>query len=352
MPPTIPFWLGEAPRPQRGTVASGFAAARRRRRATAKRRGPPSASSPGWSRASASRSPPPSNSPNISPPSHAALGCLPTQDNIVLERFFDEAGGMQLVIHSPYGGRINRAWGLALRKRFCRKFNFELQAAATEDNIILSLTTAHSFELIEAVRYLHSASARGVLTQALFDAPMFAARWRWAAGIALALPRMRGGKRVPPQFARMEAEDLVGSVFPDQIACLENIVGEREVPDHPLVNQTLARLSERGDGHRGAGATAAATRGRRGDRRRARSDRTLAARAGSAFGQALRVSRRRAVGGAPRAGGGRAALVGDPRRRRISAGSIPRRSPACGPRRGPSPATPTNCTTRCRGSGS
>ena len=158
---------------------------------------------------------------------------------IVLERFFDEAGGMQLVIHSPYGSRLNRAWGLALRKRFCRKFNFELQAAATEDNIILSLTTAHSFELIEAIRYLHSASARGVLTQALFDAPMFAVRWRWAAGIALALPRFRGAKRVPPQFTRMEAEDLVAAVFPDQIACLENIVGEREVPDHPLVNQTI-----------------------------------------------------------------------------------------------------------------
>ncbi len=171
--------------------------------------------------------------------SHAALSCLPTQDLIVLERFFDEAGGMQLVIHSPYGSRLNRAWGLALRKRFCRKFNFELQAAATEDNIILSLTTAHSFELIEAIRYLHSASARSVLTQALLDAPMFAVRWRWAAGIALALPRFRGAKRVPPQFTRMEAEDLVAAVFPDQIACLENIVGEREVPDHPLVNQTL-----------------------------------------------------------------------------------------------------------------
>ena len=159
---------------------------------------------------------------------------------IVLERFFDEAGGMQLVIHSPYGSRLNRAWGLALRKRFCRKFNFELQAAATEDNIILSLTTAHSFELIEAIRYLHSASARGVLTQALFDAPMFTMRWRWAAAYcarAAALPRRP--KRMPPQFTRMEAEDLLGAVFPDQIACLENIVGEREVPDHPLVNQTI-----------------------------------------------------------------------------------------------------------------
>ena len=171
---------------------------------------------------------------------HAALGCLPTQDTIVLERFFDEAGGMQLVIHSPYGSRINRAWGLALRKRFCRKFNFELQAAATEDNIVLSLTTAHSFELGEVARYLNSASVRQVLIQAMLDAPMFITRWRWVIGVALALPRFRGGKKVPPQLARMGAEDLIATVFPDQIACAENLAGEREVPDHPLVNQTIS----------------------------------------------------------------------------------------------------------------
>ena len=147
---------------------------------------------------------------------------------------------MQLVIHSPYGSRLNRAWGLALRKRFCRKFNFELQAAATEDNIILSLTTAHSFDLVEAARYLNSASVRDLLIQAMLDSPMFITRWRWVAGISLALPRMRGGRKVPPQFARMEAEDLIAAVFPDQIACAENLVGEREVPDHPLVNQAIA----------------------------------------------------------------------------------------------------------------
>ena len=169
----------------------------------------------------------------------AALQCLPTQDTIVLERFFDEAGGMQLVIHSPFGSRINRAWGLALRKRFCRKFNFELQAAATEDNIVLSLTTTHSFELAEVAQYLHANTVRPLLVQALLDAPMFTTRWRWVAGVALALPRFRGGKKVPPQLARMEAEDLVATVFPDQIACGENIVGEREVPDHPLTNQTI-----------------------------------------------------------------------------------------------------------------
>src|SRR5204863_119523 len=166
--------------------------------------------------------------------------CLPTQDTIVLERFFDEVGGMQLVLHSPYGSRINRAWGLALRKRFCRKFNFELQAAATEDNIVLSLTTAHSFELAEVVRYLNSASVRGVLVQALLDAPMFTTRWRWVAGVSLALPRFRGGRKVPPQLARMDAEDLIASIFPDQVACAANLVGERELPDHPLIRQAIA----------------------------------------------------------------------------------------------------------------
>ncbi|HEY6927269.1 MAG TPA: DEAD/DEAH box helicase, partial [Steroidobacteraceae bacterium] len=169
----------------------------------------------------------------------AALGALPTRDTIVFERFFDETGGMQLVIHSPFGSRINRAWGLALRKRFCRSFNFELQAAATEDTIILSLTTVHSFELADVARYLHSNTARPLLVQALCAAPMFPARWRWAATIALALPRFRGGKKMAPQLARMAAEDLLTSVFPDQVACAENLPGELEIPDHPLVRQTI-----------------------------------------------------------------------------------------------------------------
>jgi ATP-dependent helicase Lhr and Lhr-like helicase len=171
---------------------------------------------------------------------HAALGVLPTRDTLVIERFFDEVGGMQLVIHSPYGSRINRAWGLALRKRFCRKFNFELQAAATEDNIVLSLTRAHSFDLADVPRYLHSASIRRLLIEALLDAPMFITRWRWVAGVSLALPRFRGGKKVPPQLARMAAEDLIAAIFPDQVACAENLVGEREIPNHPLIRQTIA----------------------------------------------------------------------------------------------------------------
>ena len=169
----------------------------------------------------------------------AALGTLPTRERIVLERFFDESGGMQLVIHSPFGSRINRAWGLALRKRFCVKFNFELQAAATEDAIVLSLSTSHSFELATVARYLHSATVRDVLIQAMLDAPMFAARWRWIAGISLALPRFRSGKKVAAPLQRMRADDLMAAVFPDQIACAENIVGAREIPDHPLVNQAV-----------------------------------------------------------------------------------------------------------------
>ncbi|MHB8549549.1 MAG: DEAD/DEAH box helicase [Acidiferrobacterales bacterium] len=174
----------------------------------------------------------------------AMLGVLPTQQTIVLERFFDESGGMQLVMHAPFGSRINRAWGLALRKRFCRKFNFELQAAATEDAIVLSLGETHSFALEEVARYLKSSSVREVLTQALLAAPLFTTHWRWGATIALAIKRSRGGIRVAPALQRMQAEDLVAVVFPDQIACAENIVGERSVPDHPLVNQVISDCLE------------------------------------------------------------------------------------------------------------
>ncbi|MHC6224329.1 DNA glycosylase AlkZ-like family protein [Pseudomonas sp. X10] len=167
------------------------------------------------------------------------LGALPSQQTLVMERFFDESGGTQLIIHSPFGSRINRAWGLALRKRFCRTFNFELQAAASEDAIVLSLSTSHSFELEEVWRYLSSKTAEAILVQALLDAPLFGVRWRWNAGVALALPRFVGGRKVAPQIQRMKSEDLIAAVFPDQIACLENIVGERQIPDHPLVEQTL-----------------------------------------------------------------------------------------------------------------
>ena len=171
--------------------------------------------------------------------SKLALGVLPSARRIVFERFFDEVGDTHLVIHSPHGSRINRAWGLALRKRMCRKFNFELQASALEDSIVLSLGPSHSFPLDEVQRYLKSASARDVLVQALLDAPMFGTRWRWNATAALAVRRWSGGRKVPPPFQRADAQDMLTVVFPDQQACAENIVGERGVPDHPLVQQTL-----------------------------------------------------------------------------------------------------------------
>jgi ATP-dependent Lhr-like helicase len=241
-PPSIPFWLGEAP----GRTEELSAAVSRLRQEIERRLDGGRAAEPlpgeamqwliesvGLDEAAALQI------VQYLGAGRAALGCLPTFDTVIFERFFDESGGMQLVIHSPFGSRVNRAWGLSLRKRFCRTFNFELQAAATEDHIVLSLTHAHSFELAEAARYLHSNSVRQVLVQALCAAPMFEVRWRWDAGIALALPRFRGGKKIPPQIARMNAEDLLASVFPDQVACAENLPGEIEIPDHPLVRQTI-----------------------------------------------------------------------------------------------------------------
>jgi ATP-dependent helicase Lhr and Lhr-like helicase len=174
--------------------------------------------------------------------SMAVLGTVPTQKRIVAERFFDESGGMQLVIHAPFGGRINRAWGLALRKRFCVTFDFELQAAATDNGIVISLGEKHSFPLDSVFGYLHSHSVREVLIQAVLLAPMFATRWRWNASRALALLRFSNGKKVPPQIQRMRSEDLLAAVFPDAIACQENLTGARAarlIPDHPLVRETL-----------------------------------------------------------------------------------------------------------------
>ncbi|HSY88581.1 MAG TPA: DEAD/DEAH box helicase [Verrucomicrobiae bacterium] len=239
MAPTIPFWLGEAPG-RSDELSRSVSRLRtdldRRLAADPEREGVFDwlMGEPGMSEAAARQL------LEYLATARIALGSLPTQESLLIERFFDEAGGMQLVIHSPYGSRLNRAWGLALRKRFCRKFNFELQAAATEDNIILSLTTAHSFDLDEVRHYLNSASVREVLIQALLDAPMFATRWRWVASVALALPRMRGGRKVAPQLTRMAAEDLIVSVFPDQLACAENLPGDREIPDHPLLRQVIS----------------------------------------------------------------------------------------------------------------
>jgi ATP-dependent Lhr-like helicase len=172
----------------------------------------------------------------------AVLGLVPTQSTIVAERFFDESGGMQLVMHAPFGGRINKAWGLALRKRFCVTFDFELQAAATDNGLVISLGEKHSFPLESVFGYLHSQTVRDVLLQAVLLAPMFATRWRWNASRSLALLRFSNGKKVPPQIQRMKAEDLLAAVFPDAIACQDNMTGERtarRIPDHPLVDETV-----------------------------------------------------------------------------------------------------------------
>ncbi len=175
----------------------------------------------------------------------AILGAVPTDRTIVAERFFDEGGGMQLIIHAPFGARINRAWGLALRKRFCRSFNLELQAAATDNGFVLSLTDQHAFPLDATFEFVKSASVENTLTQALLPAPMFAARWRWNATRALAVLRFSGGRKVPPQLLRMRADDLLASVFPDQAACPENLTGPIRIPDHVLVRETIGNcLSE------------------------------------------------------------------------------------------------------------
>ena len=169
----------------------------------------------------------------------AVLGDVPTQDTIIAERFFDEGGGMQLIIHAPYGGRINKAWGLALRKRFCRSFNFELQAAATDNGLNIALAEQHSFPLADVFHFLNSESVQPILEQAALASPFFGTRWRWDANRALALLRFQGGKKVPPQIQRMRSDDLLASVFPDVAACQENIVGDIQIPDHPLVKEVM-----------------------------------------------------------------------------------------------------------------
>src|SRR6267143_208943 len=168
-----------------------------------------------------------------------ALGVVPTAGTLVLERFFDEAGGMQLVLHAPLGSRINKAWGLALRKKFCQSFNFELQAAASEEALVLSLGPMHSFALDEVFRYLNPKTVRETLVQAVLDSPIFETRWRWTTTLALAVPRNRSGAKLPAQIQRMIADELLAANFPDAAACLDNIQGARELPKHPLVDQAI-----------------------------------------------------------------------------------------------------------------
>ncbi len=235
LPPTIPFWFGERPgRSDELSKAVSDLRAEFERRSDA-----PEPSLRDWLAEQGICGSAIEQLLAYLGASRQALGALPTGQRVVMERFFDDTGDMHLVIHAPFGSRIMRAWGLALRKRFCRQFNFELQAAAVEDCLILSLGETHSFDLDDVKAYLNPATVRDVLVQALLDAPMFAVRWRWNATVALAIQRMRNGQRLPPQWQRNQAEDLVAVVFPDQLACLENLRGEREIPDHPLVGQTI-----------------------------------------------------------------------------------------------------------------
>ncbi len=234
-PPTIPFWLGEAPARthELSTQVSDL------RRAVEERLEDPRdalrwlAEETGASENAAEQL------VEYLATTKASLGVIPSQETIVLERFFDESGGMQMVLHAPFGGRINRAWGLSLRKKFCRTFNQELQAAANEDAIVLSLGPQHSFPLEDVFSYLRSDSTKDILVQALLAAPMFQTRWRWNANRSLAVLRQEGGKRVPFPLQRMRSDDLLGAAFPDQMACAENLPGEIEIPDHPLVEQTV-----------------------------------------------------------------------------------------------------------------
>jgi ATP-dependent Lhr-like helicase len=243
-PPTIPFWLGEAPaRSDELSRAVSDLRGQVDRQLTNERAAAPAdafAAAVSWLVAETGLSTDAAEQAvAYLADGRRALGVIPTQDTLVLERFFDESGGMQLVLHAPVGSRITKAWGLALRKRFCRQFNFELQAAATEDGLMLSLGPQHSFPLSDVFRYLHPATTEDVLVQAFLDAPVFETRWRWNATLSLAVPRSRGARKVAPQVQRMLAADLLASVFPDAAACLENIPGDRQIPDHPLVAQAV-----------------------------------------------------------------------------------------------------------------
>ena len=234
-PPTIPFWFGQAP--GRSRELSECVAALLDGVASRLPDGDDAtawlAEVPGSSREAARQA------VEYLQAAQATLGKLPGTGQFVIERFLDELGDMHVVIHSPLGSRLNRAWGLALRKRICRKFNIEPQAAALDDSIVISLGPGHSFPLKDIADWLHSSSVHGLLVQAVLDSPMFPTRWRWAATTALAILRNRNGERRPAQFQRGDAEDLMVALFPDLVACAENLTGDREIPDHPLVKQTL-----------------------------------------------------------------------------------------------------------------
>src|SRR5579862_5787611 len=228
-PPTLPFWTGEAPS-RTAELSAELAQVREE------------CDGPAWaSREAGLGEAAATEVAEYVAAGRKALGGAPTQKRVILERFFDESGGMQLVVHAPFGGRINRAWGLALRKRFCRGFGFELQAAANEEAIILSLGPQHSFPLEEVFDYLHPNTARELLIQALLQAPMFEVRWRWNVTRALLVERMMTGKKVPAPLIRMRAQDWLVQAFPQAAACPETLPSaDIDVPmEHPIVRQTV-----------------------------------------------------------------------------------------------------------------
>ena len=236
-PPTIPFWLGEAP--ARTVELSQEVSRLRHRVDELLAAGDPDGARQRLVDTAGIGSEAATMIVDYLAVGRAALGAMPTQECLVIERFFDDTGGMQLVVHSPYGARINRGLGLALRKKFCRTFNFELQAAATDDAIVLSLGPHHSFPLDEVPRYVSSRGVRDTLEHAILDSPMFQARWRWNLNRSLMVLRFRGGKRNPPPIQRMESDDLLAAVFPQAAACQENVTGPVEIPGHVLVRQTV-----------------------------------------------------------------------------------------------------------------
>ncbi len=236
-PPTVPFWLGEAPA---RTAELSREVSDIRARVEDHLRAGDAQGACGWlAEAAGVEAEVATMVVDYLAAGRAVLGAMPTQELLVLERFFDDTGGMQLVLHSPYGARINRALGMALRKKFCRRFNFELQAAATDDAVLLSLGPHHSFPLEEVPAYLASSTLEDTLAHAILDSPMFQSRWRWNLNRSLMVLRWRGGRRNPPPIQRMESDDLLAAVFPQAAACQDNIVGPREIPDHLLVRQTI-----------------------------------------------------------------------------------------------------------------
>ena len=246
-PPNVPFWRGEAP--QRTVELSGFVSGLRQEISARtgdvlpgyiSQSNPTVAETVAWLKQECCVDDAGAEQMiGYIAAGRAVLGAVPTLDTIIAERFFDEGGGMQLILHAPFGGRINKAWGLALRKRFCRGFNFELQAAATDNGLNISLAEQHSFPLSDVFDFLTEQTVTGLLEQASLDSPIFRARWRWDAGRSLQLLRFYNGKRIAPQVQRTRSDDLLASVFPQVAACQENIEGDIQIPEHPLIQEVM-----------------------------------------------------------------------------------------------------------------